>query len=72
MECKKIFGSPYQIAKAILCPPTAGYDHRIFLWMIYYMIGSHCATGRGRTVRLWGVAVCDGYPSQCATLLCKL
>ena len=39
MECKKIFGSPYQIAKAILCPPMAGYDHRIFLWMIIYMRG---------------------------------
>ena len=38
-ECKKMFGSPCQIAKAILRPPMAGYDHRIFLWMIIYMIG---------------------------------
>ena len=32
------------------------------------MIVSHCATGRGRAVRLWGVALCDGWGSRCATL----
>ena len=40
--------------------------------MFYYMIVSHCATGRGRAVRLWGGALCDGYLSQCATLLLEL
>ena len=39
---------------------------------VLYMIVSHCATGRGRTVRRVGVALCDGYPSQCATLLGEL
>jgi len=33
------------------------------------MIGSHCATVGGRAVRLWGVALCDGWGSHCATLL---
>ena len=46
----------------------------MILGMIFrcYMIVSHCATGRGRVVRLWGVALCDGYGARCATLVARM
>ena len=39
-------------------PPWAGDDRMDDLWMILYMIGSHCETGRGLAVRPCSRPIC--------------
>ena len=46
--------SPADATSTSICSSgcrTAGYDHRDFLWMIHYMIGSHCETGTRLSMR---------------------